>query len=139
MLDEKQPSITFNTMFFDPCFNHNPTLQSRRCLPCDAVFIDGDGVRARAFTHAIQLFQRDVQAHEVIQSVFGNRCSSSAAYSAAVQAQSSTHLLEDQIISQHEAPRHLILSVTHKINQYFIKIIEDLFCLGIMNLTKLKI
>ena len=80
--------------------------------PCDAVLINGDGVRSRAFTHPIQLPQRDVQAHEVIQSVFGDGGRSGAAQFAAVQAQDSAHLLEHQIVRQHEAPGHRLLPKT---------------------------
>lgn len=78
------------------------------------VAVKRDGVWACAFTHAVQLQQWDVQAHEVLQSVFGDRGSTSEETLAAVEAQRSTHLLEDQIVCQHEAPGHLILPITQQ-------------------------
>lgn len=59
-----------------------------RCSPCDAVFfVTGDGVRAGAFTHAVELHDWNVEAHEVLQSVFGDGGSAGEENLAAVQSQ----------------------------------------------------
>ena len=85
------------------------------CWPCDAVFlVTGDGVWTGAFAHAIYLHHRHVQAHEVLQSFFGDGGSACEEDLAAVQAQRSTHLLKDHIISHREAPWHLIFPVKQK-------------------------
>lgn len=62
------------------------------------IVVYGDGVRARAFTHAVQLQQREVQAHEVLQSFFGDGGGACEETLAVVEAQRSTHPLEDQIV-----------------------------------------
>lgn len=79
------------------------------CWPSNAILVDGDGVRARALAHAVQLLHRDAEAHEVVQSIFGDGSGSSAGQLAAVQTQLATNLLKHQIVGQHEAPRHLVL------------------------------
>lgn len=82
------------------------------CWPRDAIFfITGHIVGAWALTHAVHLHNSDVQAHEVIQSFFTDGCGTCGADPALVQPQSSMHLLKHQIISQHEGPRHHLLSV----------------------------
>lgn len=87
-----------------------------RCSPCDAVFlVIGDGVRAGAFTHAVDLHDWNVEAHEVFQSVFGDGGSAGEENPAAVQSQQSTHLLIHQTIGQCEAPRHHVLPATEKV------------------------
>lgn len=61
---------------------------------------DGDGVWSGALAHAVQLVQRNVQAEEELQGVFGDGGSSCVALVAAIQAQSSTHLLENQFFCE---------------------------------------
>ena len=61
---------------------------------------------SRALTHAVQLIQLNVEAHEVLQRVLGDGRSACETAPTAVQPKGTTHSLEDQIISQHEAPGH---------------------------------
>lgn len=72
-------------------------------------------MRAGAFTHAVDLHDRNVEAHEVLQSVFGDGGSAGEEILAAVQSQHSMHLLIYQAIGQREAPRHHILPATEKV------------------------
>lgn len=58
---------------------------------------EGDGVRPGAFTHAVQLIHRDVQAEEELQGVFGDGCGACVALGAAVQTQSLTDLFEHKL------------------------------------------
>lgn len=55
-------------------------------------------MRSGALTHAVQLVQRNVQAEEELQGVFGDGSSAGVALSAAIQAQSFTHLFEHQLL-----------------------------------------
>lgn len=71
--------------------------------------MEGDGVRAGALAHAVQLLHRDAEAHEVVQSFFGDGSGSSAAQPAAVQTQLAPNPLKHQTVGQHEAPRHRVL------------------------------
>lgn len=57
----------------------------------------GDGVRSGALAHAVQLVQRDVQAEEELQRVFGDGCCACVALAAAIQAQGLTHLFEHKL------------------------------------------
>lgn len=74
--------------------------------------VNGDRVRTGALAHAVQLHQWHVQAHEVLQSLLGDGGGACEADLTAVQTQSSTHLLEGQIVGEHETPWHHILAVT---------------------------
>lgn len=85
--------------------------------PCDAVLlIAGDGVRARALTHAVDLQDGDVEAHEVVKRVFGDGCSACEADFAAVQTKCGPHLLKHQSVGYGVAPRHHVLSATQKVD-----------------------
>lgn len=54
-------------------------------------------MRAGALTHAVQLVQRDIQAEEELQGVFGDGSGACVALVAAVQAQSLPHLFEHKL------------------------------------------
>lgn len=58
---------------------------------------EGDGVRSGALAHAVQLVQRDIQAEEELQGIFGDGCSPCVALVAAVQAQGLTHFFEHKL------------------------------------------
>lgn len=73
-------------------------------------------MRAGAFTHAVDLQDGHVEAHEVVQGVFGDGRRAGEADLAAVQAERSTHLLKHQTVGHGVAPRHRVLSATKKVN-----------------------
>lgn len=58
---------------------------------------EGDGVRSRALTHAVQFVQWNIQAEEELQGVFGDGRGACVALVAAVQAKGLTHLLEHEL------------------------------------------
>lgn len=66
----------------------------------------GDGVRSSALAHAVQLKDGDVEAHEVLQCVFGDGSCTCVTGPTAVKTQSFSYILENQGIRQREAPRH---------------------------------
>lgn len=57
----------------------------------------GDGVRAAALTHAVQLIKRNVQTEEELQGVFGDRSGARVALAAAVQPQGLPHFFKHQL------------------------------------------
>lgn len=57
----------------------------------------GDGVRSGALAHAVQLVQRNVEAEEELQGVFGDGSGARVALFAAVQAQSLAHFFEHEL------------------------------------------
>lgn len=57
----------------------------------------GNGVRSGALAHAVQLVQRNIQAEEELQGVFGDGSGACVALGAAVQAQSFTHLFKHKL------------------------------------------
>lgn len=59
--------------------------------------VAGDGVRAAALAHAVQFAQRNVEAEEELQGVFGDGGGACVALGAAVQAQGLTHLFEHKL------------------------------------------
>lgn len=54
-------------------------------------------MRSGALAHAVQLVQRDIQAEEELQGVFGDGSGARVAPAAAVQAQGLTHLFEHKL------------------------------------------
>lgn len=54
-------------------------------------------MRSGALAHAVQLVQRNVQAEEELQGIFGDGSSACVALVAAVQAQGLTHLFEHKL------------------------------------------
>ena len=54
-------------------------------------------MRSGALAHAVQLVQRNIQAEEELQGVFGDGSGAGVALVAAVQAQSLTHLFEHEL------------------------------------------
>lgn len=54
-------------------------------------------MRSGALAHAVQLVQRNIQAEEELQGVFGDGSGACVALVAAVQAQGLTHLFEHQL------------------------------------------
>lgn len=54
-------------------------------------------MRSGALAHAVQLVQRDIQAEEELQGVFGDGSGACVALTAAVQPQSLTHLFEHKL------------------------------------------
>lgn len=54
-------------------------------------------MRSGALAHAVQFVQRNIQAEEELQRVFGDGSGTGVALSAAVQAQSLAHLFEHEL------------------------------------------
>lgn len=57
-------------------------------------------MRPGALAHAVQLVQRDVQAEEELQGVFGDGSGACVALGAAVQPQSLAHLFEHELFGE---------------------------------------
>lgn len=67
----------------------------RRVAPGESEGIRArDGVGSSALTHAVQFEQRDIQAEEELEGIFGGGGSSSVAFGTAVQAKSFAHLFK---------------------------------------------
>lgn len=71
-------------------------------------------MRAGAFAHAVDLQDGHVEAHEVVERVFGDGRRAGEADFAAVQTERSAHLLEHQTVGHGVAPRHHVISATQK-------------------------
>lgn len=62
-------------------------------------------MRSGALTHAVQLVQRNIQAEEELQGVFGDGSGARVALTAAVQPKSLAHLSEHQLFGYVVAER----------------------------------
>lgn len=89
--------------------------QHHQHLPHDPVVLSpGEGVRSRALAHAVQLEDGNVQAHEILQRVFGDGSCTREAGPAAVETQSFPNVLIHQAICHRETPGHGGIAVDDK-------------------------
>lgn len=93
---QESSRVTHQRVSVVPCKSSNQ--REEKNVPGEPEgIVAGDGVRAAALAHAVQFAQRNVEAEEELQGVFGDGRGACVTLGAAVQAQGLTHLFEHKL------------------------------------------